>query len=343
MTNDLETFMATMVSHAASVSPEFAAQRVREHYGLEVSAERLTGERDENFRVVARHGGEFVFKIANAAEEPEVTDLQIAALLHVERADPRLPCPRVRLDLEGRSQIHFDDESGARRTARLVTYLPGKPLRTAARSPEQRRACGRFSAGMALALRDFRHPASRRALVWDLHSIPRLGGLLADLPDLPHAAFIGEFIARFGAEVAPKLRGVRHQFLHNDFNNRNILVDPRDESRVTGIIDFGDALHTAVAADVAIAATAQITDAGTMGEAVTDLLRGYYEIQPLEDDELEILNWLIAGRIVMSVLIHSWHRARNPGAEHFPPVDAEHIAHRLELATRLMATPVEAP
>jgi hydroxylysine kinase len=343
MTNDLDIFMATMVSHAACVSPELAARLVREHYGLEGAAERLTGERDENFRMVARQGGEFVFKIANAAEEPEVTDLQVAAMLHVERANPQLPCPRVRHDLEGRAQIRFEDETGARRTARLVTYLPGTPLRTASRSPQQRRACGRFLAGMARALSDFRHPAARRTLVWDLHSIPRLGGLLADLPDLPHAAFVAEFIARFAAEVEPRLRELRHQFLHNDFNDRNILVDPRDESRITGIIDFGDALHTALAADVAIAATAQITDIATMERDVADLLRGYHEIQPLEAGELDILNWLIAGRIVMAILIQSWHRARNPGADHFPAVDAERIGHRVALATRLMSTRIAAP
>lgn len=343
MAHDLDIFMATMVHHEMSVPPELAEKIIRDHYGLKVAAERLTGERDENFKVTSAGGSEYVFKVANAAEDPSVTDLPTAALLHMEKRDPEFPCPRVCRDRHGRTQVHLEDSAGRSRTARLVTYLPGKPLRFASRSAAQRLACGRTAARMGRALRDFRHPASHRALVWDLRNVRKLGMLLDDLPGLPHAEFIADFIARFETRVEPRFTSLRHQFIHNDLNDRNILVDPADESIITGIIDFGDSVHTALIADVAIAAVAQITSIATCSEAITDLVHAYHEVEPLLAPEFDILNWLIAARIVTGVLIPSWHRAKNPSATHFDAFDANHIGARVELARRLMSTPISLP
>lgn len=340
---ELDAFMATMVAHAGAASPRLAERIALERYGLTARAEALTGERDENFRLSTARGDQYVLKIANAAEDAAVTDLQIAALLHVERADPTLPCPRVLRARNGNAQIQIEDDSGVVRTARLVSYLSGKPLRHSTRSPAQRRACGALGARLAIALRDFEHPASRRALIWDLASFPRLAALLQDLPNLAHADFVSDFIRHFARDIAPQLAKVRHQFVHYDFNDRNVIVDEADEARITGIIDFGDAKYATLIGDVAISAAAQITSLDTMEAEVGDLLRGYHEIQPLEPAELEILNSLIAGRVVMGILIPSWHRARNPGVDHFPAVDAEHIGRRVALARRLMDTRFTAP
>lgn len=337
--SDLDLFMATMVGQSAAVAPELAIRVANEYYGVEANAERLTGERDENFRLQARDGGEYVLKVANPTEDPAVTELPVAALLHIETVAPDLPCPRVRRALDGRTQIQFADAAGHSRTARLVTYLQGKPLQSASRSPDQRVACGRMAAKMSRAFRGFDHPAARRALIWDLRNIPWLGRILDDLPGLPETSFIREFIERFTHNIAPRFGSLRHQFVHNDLNNRNVLVDPQDESKVAGVIDFGDAMHTALVADIAIATVGQLTGGEGFREEIADLLRGYQEFEPLLPPELEVLHALIAARMVAGVLIHSWHRARNPGANHFAPLDESFIRARIDLARRILGSP----
>ena len=339
MASDLDAFMTTMVGQTAPVLPELAEKVVGEHYGLEVSAERLTGERDENFKVTAPGGREYVLKVANGAEDPLITDLAAAALRHMEEIDPGFPCPRICRSCNGQTQIRFEDATGRWRRARLVTYLRGKPLHLASRSSAQRRNCGRLAARLGRDLRDFEHPASHRALVWDLLRVPTLRPLLDDLPGLPYADFIARFIEEFAAHAEPRFGRLRMQFVHNDLNSRNILVDPTDESVIVGVIDFGDAIHTALAADVAISAVAQITGSASMPQEISDLLRGYQEVEPLEAPELETLNWLIAARMVTGVLVPSWHRARNPGTTHYPVLDANYIQQRLELADRLVRLP----
>src|SRR6185295_3593495 len=99
---------------------------------------------------------------------------------------------------------------------------------------------------MGRTLKSFEHSACRRDLLWDLRQLPCLAPLLQELSDLAATDFLTDFVARFASAVAPRLASVRRQFVHNDFNARNIIVDASDESRVTGIIDFGDSVHTAL-------------------------------------------------------------------------------------------------
>src|SRR5581483_9717875 len=122
----LEAFMATMVGSAAAVSTDEAERLARDRYGLTATAARLTGERDENFRLTCADGTQYVLKIASAAEEPELTDLPTAALLHLERVDPGFPCPRVLRTLEGGTLCRYRDRAGLERTVRILTYVPGK-------------------------------------------------------------------------------------------------------------------------------------------------------------------------------------------------------------------------
>src|SRR5512146_76798 len=104
---------------AQSVSSRAVESLAVEQFGIAGRAERLTGERDENFWLRTEVGPGYVLKVANAEESPETTDLQIAALLHLERTDPSLPCARVIRSREGRTQARFTDENGFQRTAVL--------------------------------------------------------------------------------------------------------------------------------------------------------------------------------------------------------------------------------
>ena len=180
-------------------------------------------------------------------------------------------------------------------------------------------------------------------VIWDLRQIPQLRALLADVPGLPAAEFAKSFIAQFEADIAPRLATLRQQFLHNDLNVGNILVDETDESRIAGIIDFGDAVHTALIADVAIALVGQITTLEKVEEEIRDFVLAYQAVEPLHRAELEILNSLIAARIVQGLVIPSWHRAKNPSATHFNAFDAAHVERRVALAERLLTTRITVP
>jgi hydroxylysine kinase len=341
MQNDLNAFMVTMVSPSRPVPTELAVALARDHYGLEVQADRMTGERDENFRLRSSDGAEYVLKIAHAAEAPSVTELLAAALLHVEQADPALPCPRVLRTPLGDTQVHFLDRTGHTRTARLLTYLPGKLLGAALRSQQQRRSCGWMAGRLTRALRGFQHPAAHRELIWDLRHTAQVRGLLDDLPDFPHREPTADLLDDLVPRIEADLPRLRHQVVHNDINPLNVLVEPANEARVIGIIDFGDLTHTALIADVAVTAAEQIPaecgeDASQARGAVLDIVSAYHESVPLQTEEIDMLGTLVAARLVANLVVHEWHVSRNPANAHFAPLEPDFIRARLAVA-RLMS------
>jgi len=332
--------MATMVARSTPVPIERAVALVEDFYGFVPRAARLTGERDENFRLTAPDGADYVLKIANPAESPAATDLQIAALLHLEKTDPALPCPRVVRAREGGTQARFVDEAGRARSVRILTYLPGRLLGSAARSQRQRAACGRIGGRLTHALQSFTHPAAHRAIVWDVQHVGYMRQLLEELPHFPYRRAADELLGRLVPDIESRLPRLRHQVVHNDLNPLNILVDPADETRVTGVIDFGDLTWTALIADVAVAAAELIpqecTDPASARESVRDVAIAYHECEPLRQQERAILGTLVAARLLMNLVVHEWHVCHNPASTHYAALDPDFMRVRLGIADRLL-------
>lgn len=316
---------------------DFVEALVRERFGLPTRATRLTGDRDENFRLEAADSPGYVLKVLPPAESAEAAGLLPAVLTHLERTAADLPVPRVVRTREGQTQLTFNDAGGGIRIATLCTYLPGKLLMSTTRSRSQQRACGQLLARLGGALRTFDHVAARREVVWDIAQVPKLATVIPRVPGLPQREFLQHFVDRFAVEISPRLARLRHQFVHNDFNARNILVDPDDESRVVGIIDFGDAVHTALVADVAVGVTGQLATPETAQDAIREFVDAYCEVEPLLQEELALLNTLIAGRTVLNAVLTAARRAAGPSGEHFEAFDAGYFGWRIELAQRLVS------
>ncbi|HLY52751.1 MAG TPA: phosphotransferase [Steroidobacteraceae bacterium] len=332
----VEAALAAMISPSQPLGIERVISAVREHYGFEPQVTRLTGERDENFRLTAADGAEYVLKVANPAEHPLETELQTAALLHLERADPALPCPRVLRDRAGGTHIRLCDAAGAQRTARVLTFLPGRLLGSSTRSRRQREACGRIGARLTQALRSFEHPAAGRAIVWDVRHTGHMRALLEELPRFPYQSAARGLLARLVPRIESQWPQLRHQVVHNDLNPLNILVDPADEAQVIGVIDFGDMTRTALIADVAVCAAelipADCPDPAQARAAILDVAGAYHAGMRLLEAELALLGALVAARLLMTLVIHEWHVQRNPASGHFQALDGGFMRSRLQIA-----------
>jgi hydroxylysine kinase len=338
MADDVDAFMATMVMHSQPLSLEQVVRVVREHYGLAAHAAPLTGERDENFRLRTAEGTQYVFKVAHPAESAAVSELTTAALLHLQREDPGLPCPRVVRASNGETCVRLAADGGGTRTARLLTYLPGEPLVASGGSPARRAACGRLGARLTRALRSFRHPAAHRAVVWDVRHAGRLAGLLREVPGFPCTREALTLLERIVPRIEAQFPHLRQQVVHNDLNPRNILATPAGE--LSGIIDFGDMTRTAIIADVAVTAAEHIPEDCTAGgaaaaQSVRDVAEGYHESLPLAPAELDVLGTLVAARLTANLVVHEWHLHRNPTGEHYRPLAAEFMRERLRIAAEL--------
>ena len=327
-----DAIFTVMTVPAPAVSPAQAAAVAQAEWGIAGAARLLTGERDSNFRLTADDGREFVLKFANPAETPEVVDMQIRALAHIAARDPGLPVPRMIALPDGRIETVVD---GVR--VRLLSWVPGLPLRDAPRSAAQRVACGAALARLGLALQGFAHPASATPLIWDLTHTARLREVLDTLEPAEARAEITAVLDAFDTEVAPIRPRLRSQVLYNDMNVGNTLVQPDAPEVVAGIIDFGDVIETAVVIDLAVGATSQLAHGVDVAAAMGDFVGGYHRLRPLLAEEVAVLPLLTACRLSMSLVLQAWHRATHPHNPHYRSIPATEMQRRLAAIAAVQA------
>jgi 4-aminobutyrate aminotransferase-like enzyme/Ser/Thr protein kinase RdoA (MazF antagonist) len=299
----------------APIVPSFAAseaQRLAErHFGLAGEIEPLYSERDQNFRVRA-HSGDWTLKIASVEETPEMIDCQIRTLRHIERVDPGLPVPRVHPTHDGGSSVTVSRGADSY-IVYLLSYLPGMIAEKAPMTEALLHNHGGLVARLGRAMRGFFHPAAGgRELLWDLRMAERFLPHVAKLQDPARRDMACAFSKNFVASALPRLEGMRAQLIHGDVNPHNLLVDPAEMDRITGIIDFGDMIHAPLILDLASAAGDFLLDKATIVNVIETVAAGYHAVTPLEPAEADILYDLIVMRLLQGTLIAAWRMSEAP-------------------------------
>lgn len=314
-----ESLARLRIKFLAPNPPGFGEEEVRriaaEVFGLEGDLVPLVGERDQNFRISTAGGEDLVLKIANADEDPGVVDFQIRALGHIARVDPGLAVPRVRPTLSGEASAMVSGSNGARHSVRSVTYLSGRDLESVALVPDLLRNLGATAARLGKALRGFHHPSARHELLWDLRQLEALGPHIHFIADRESRATVERIHGDLARNLLPALDRLRAQVVHNDANGQNVIVDPAAPQRVCGVIDFGDMVHTALAADLAVSA-ADLLDSARDLDLLCELVAGYDAVVPLEEEEVDLLYDLILARHVITAIIVAWRGGNGGGAGH---------------------------
>ncbi|WP_372679135.1 phosphotransferase, partial [Desulfosarcina sp.] len=310
--------MSNLVRHAPRFSEQRAAALARELFHFTASVDRLPSERDQNFRLQDEKGGRFVLKIANAAETREVLELQNMAMTHVAEKGAALfdgfaPCPRVCCAPGGEEIVSIPGQDGASHFVRLLTYLPGRPMaRVNPHDKDLLFSLGSFLGRLDQVLMDFAHPATHREFHWDLARCGEVvPSLLDDIDDAEKQDLVQRRLDHYRAVTTPKLAGLRTSVIHSDGNDYNVLASPdgRWGNRVTGLIDFGDMVHTHTVNELAIACAYALMGKMDPLAAAVQVAAGYHRVLALTESELAVLFDLICMRLCAS-LCHSAHQIR---------------------------------
>jgi 4-aminobutyrate aminotransferase-like enzyme/Ser/Thr protein kinase RdoA (MazF antagonist)/murein DD-endopeptidase MepM/ murein hydrolase activator NlpD len=290
----------------------------RESYGLDGTVFPLPGEKDRNFLIERASGERFVLKIANAEENREILELQNAVLEHLAARGVQ-GVQRVITTRSGESIATVRGSGGGAHFVRLLTYLPGKIWAEARpHTPELLASLGRLLGSVDAALSGFDHPAAHRALKWDLAQAAWIRGYLAHIEDPARRAAVECHADRFEAGIRPRLAGLRRGVIHNDANDYNLLVGGAGpwEREVTGLLDFGDVVHTHTICELAIACAYAMLDKADPLAAAAAIVRGYHAVRALAEEELELLFPLVGLRLAVSVTNSAYQRTAAPEHEY---------------------------
>ena len=133
-----------------------------------------------------------------------------------------------------------------------------------------------------------------------------VGQLLeAAVNDQNRTKLVREVCESFKKEVAPKLHLLPKQTIHADANHGNIIVTPDGSF---GFIDFGDMNYSCRIFELAIALMYILNDdlSGGNTRMAGHFFAGYYSVNPLTDEEVELLHVLVAARFCLTLLIGAY-------------------------------------
>jgi len=284
-------------------------QIIQEHFKLEApEINKLNGYDNVNY-LVKNYSDKYVFKTYPYQEE-------LLAILRAETEVLRYLQP------DGENQyptpVPFSDGSytkvmevdGKPTICRMLSYLEGQFLGETQPTPELIRSLGAFLARTDLRLQSLvNYTLKARQWEWDLQYLHLNENYLDDIPDAHRRNVVRYFMQQFQENVAPALPELRQQIIHNDANEWNILVA---DEQVSGIIDFGDLTYSPLINEVAIATTYVGYNQENPLEWILPLLEGYHEVLPLEEKEIQLLYYLIAARLCISVCNAAYARKTNP-------------------------------
>ena len=312
-----------VMSEIAPTRPNFSDEEIRKFakdlYGFDASVRPLESYIDQNFHLTNDKGEEFVFKVANTAERREVLEAQNQVLKYLTAQRTPFEFPRVCTTLSGGEIVSVENDMGGSYSVRMLTFLKGIFLADLEpQTGEVLHSFGRFLGRMDSALTGFYHPAVYRNLPWDLKNTLHASRNLPYIRNPRQRSLVGHFLLQFETYATPVLPHLRSSVIHNDANDCNVLVDDSDsgDKKIIGVIDFGDMILTATVCELAIAVAYAMFGKEDPLEAAVHIVRGYHEFYPLRESELDILFFLICGRLCISVTMSAHHQTLEPENEY---------------------------
>lgn len=214
--------------------------------------------------------------------------------------------------------IHFADGSfvktlsinGQKYICRMLSFIVGTFLGEIEHNEELFQSFGYFLAELDLQLqKNTDYTIQARQWEWDIQYLDLNKKFINDIPDAKDRNTVRYFFQQFEENVRPLLPYLRKQIIHNDANEWNVLVQ---NGQISGIIDFGDLAYSLLINELAIAITYACYDKENPLEWTSIIIKAYHSKLPIEENEIKVLYYLIAARLVISVCNSAHSKKINP-------------------------------
>lgn len=324
-------------------NPKFSELEAKEMalglYGVTGEFEPLDSERDQNFLIDNGKGEKVVLKISNIHEDEGVIDFQVRTLMHIEEQNPALKVPRVILNKTGEAISFYIASNGDQYIVHMLGFLSGCLMSGAVINASTWRNLGGVLAQVDKALSNFFHPHAGQKIVWDMKLCGGLKEHTHYISDTESRKNIEAIFQRMEDVVLPQAKLLRHQVIHGDAHNDNVLCVSTSSDEVTGLIDFGDMHYATLPAEIAVAADFELVDSDKYIETLCELTAGYDAVFPLEEKEIDLIYDLLLCRYAMVATVIAW---RNNAVEdepaYFPDTPSLKILSKLLEESRVEVT-----
>lgn len=294
-------------------SENLIRQVANDQYGLDVEVSRLKGYDEENFLLEDGVGKKYILKVATEQHNYGFIAAQVAILQHLSGTDMKDMFQQIIPDIQG-EPISVVKHSGAVYYIRVLTYLDGIFwVDNKDRTDVLYTDLGSFLGKMDKGLQNFSHAAMHRHYTWDVATTTDAYKNVKYIGDHELRRMVGYFLLQFETEVTPFLSTLRQAYIHNDANDLNILVA---NGMIKGLIDFGDMVHSALVNNLAIACTYAMFDTADPLYVAGIIVEGYHREYPLTMQETDLLYYLVAARLCISLTQSAYNASLSSQNEH---------------------------
>jgi 4-aminobutyrate aminotransferase-like enzyme/Ser/Thr protein kinase RdoA (MazF antagonist) len=286
---------------------------VKEHYGLNVTVKALNGYDELNFLLSNEKNEKYILKVSNESHPFPFLEAQLKIIQHLTKSTISDCFQHFSINKQGEELTKIVSDSKTY-YLRILNFLEGTFwVEKEDKTSELHSNLGAFLGTMDHALQDFSHPAMHRNYIWDISRASEANDNLKHILNHERRRIAGYFLLQFDTEVAPQIHRLRHAYIHNDANDYNVLVQG---NRVSGLIDFGDMVYTALINNLAIACTYAMLDEEDPLTVAATIVEGYHKSYALTEQELDLLYYLIAARLCISVTQSAYNASLDSNNEH---------------------------
>ena len=283
---------------------------LNDHYDIvPTDISKMEGYDSLNYRISA-NDSRYTLKIYkytdHSYQDVQAENYMIQSLAHIKYD---LPSPVK--NAEG-DKLTVIKEKGV--FFRLLSYVDGTFLSDFSCTKDTAKDLGVFLGKLDTELLQIRNAnIESRKLNWDLHYMLNSEAFIDDIKDPIKKKIVAYFLLQWKTFIIEKLPHLRKSIIHNDANDHNVLLT---NGKISGIIDFGDMVHSYLINELAIAASYLAMDIEDPIGLIASLVKGYNEVLPLQRVEIEVLYYFIAGRLCTSVLNSTHSKLEKPDSDY---------------------------
>ncbi|MBT8323053.1 MAG: aminotransferase class III-fold pyridoxal phosphate-dependent enzyme [Eudoraea sp.] len=210
--------------------------------------------------------------------------------------------------------IFLPNKNADNEVLRLHRYLQGEFLAQVSHTTALLHSFGRFLGQMDRKMAKVdAHKIGAREISWDLRYFLRNQELQSCIPAPEDRRIVDYFFLQYEEHISPIRHKLRKSLIHNDANDWNVLT--RD-GKVSGIIDFGDMCYSWLINELGVAVTYVMMGKEEPLEAAMALIQGYHGVHPLEEQELDLLYYLVGARLCTSVCNSAYSKLQIPDSSY---------------------------
>ena len=278
----------------------------------ETEIKKLDGYNNLNY-LVETSTNKYVFKTYLYCDELlAIVEAENETLLFLQnRNQDKFPKPIPFLDGSFVKVLEIDGELSI---CRMLLFLKGNLLREVKHTKSVFQSFGIFIAQMDIKLLLFNNTTIKeRQSKWNTENFSLNKKYIHDIPNVKDQNIIHYFFQQYEKQVVPLIPKLRKSIIHNDANQWNVLIKKKE---ISGIIDFGDLAYSQLINELAIAIAFACQNTENPLEWSLIILKSYHKILQIEEIETQVLYYLIAVRLCISVCNAAHSKLINPNNEY---------------------------